>query len=66
MKTVLNEKRFFRDAQKAKVSGVCAGVAKYFDVNDWLVRAVVIAGFLMVPFAVGLAYVLGVLLLSYK
>lgn len=66
MKTVLNDKRFFRDAEHAKISGVCAGVAKYFDINPWLVRALTVAGFLMIPFAFGLAYVLAILLLSYK
>lgn len=66
MKTIINEKRFFRDSEKAKVSGVCAGIAKYFDINEWIVRAVCIVSFILAPFAVGLAYVLAVLLLSYK
>lgn len=66
MKTVLNEKRFFRDAAKAKISGVCAGIAKYFDLNEWLVRAATVVAFLFFPFAIGLAYVLGVLLLRYR
>jgi len=66
MKTVINEKRFFRDPEKAKVSGVCAGLAKYFDVNEWLVRGVTIAAFIAFPFPVGLAYVLAILLLSYR
>lgn len=66
MKTILNDKRFFRDAEHAKVSGVCAGIAKYFDVNAWIVRGLSIAGFIFLPFAVGLAYVLAILLLRYK
>ncbi len=66
MKTVLNDKRFFRDAQNAKVSGVCAGIGKYFDVNAWIVRGVTIAAFIFAPFPVGLAYVLAVLLASYR
>lgn len=66
MKTVVNEKRLFRDPHKAKVSGVCAGLAKYLDINEWIVRGVAVAAFLVVPFAIALAYVLAVLLLSYK
>lgn len=66
MKTVLNEKRFFRDAAQAKVSGVCAGIAKYFDVNPWLVRGAAIVSFVIFPFATALAYVLAILLLRYK
>jgi len=66
MKTILNEKRFFRDAQDAKISGVCAGIAKYFDISPWVVRGLAIVAFAMFPFAVGLAYVLAILLLRYK
>jgi phage shock protein C len=66
MKTILNDKRFFRDAEHAKISGVCAGIAKYFDINPWIVRGLAIAGFVLLPFAVGLAYVLAILLLRYK
>jgi phage shock protein C len=66
MKTVINEKRFFRDASKAKISGVCAGIAKYLDINEWIVRAMAIVAFLFFPLAIGLAYVLAILLLSYR
>ncbi|MFT6270350.1 MAG: phage shock protein PspC (stress-responsive transcriptional regulator) [Alphaproteobacteria bacterium] len=66
MKTVLNDKRFFRDAQHAKISGVCAGIAKYFNISPWIVRGLTVSAFLFLPFAVGLAYVLAILLLRYK
>jgi phage shock protein PspC (stress-responsive transcriptional regulator) len=64
MKTILNDKRFFRDSQQAKISGVCAGLAKYFNLNPWLVRGLAVAAFLMFPFAAALAYVLAILLLQ--
>ena len=66
MKTVINDKRFFRDASNAKISGVCAGIAKYFALNPWLVRAATIAVFFFFPVAIALAYVLAILLLRYK
>lgn len=66
MKTVINEKRFFRDPHKALISGVCAGVAKYFDINEWIVRGIAAVAFCFLPFAIGLAYVMAILLLSYK
>lgn len=66
MKTAINEKRFFRDPHKAKISGVCAGIAKYFEINDWLVRGITIAAFIAFPFPVALAYILAILLLSYR
>jgi phage shock protein C len=64
MKTVLNDKRFFKDSQNAKISGVCAGIAKHFNIDPWIVRGVSIAAFLFFPVAVGLAYVMAMLLLS--
>jgi phage shock protein C len=66
MKTVINDKRLFRDPSKAIISGVCAGVAKYFDVDPLWVRIGAIVGLLALPFATALAYVLAVLLLKYK
>lgn len=66
MKYVKNENRFFRDPQNALISGVCAGVAKYFDVKPIWPRVAAVVGFLFAPFAIALAYVLAVLLLRYK
>jgi phage shock protein PspC (stress-responsive transcriptional regulator) len=66
MKTVINDKRFFRDAANAKIAGVCAGIAKYFDVNPWWVRGAAVVAFVMVPVATALAYVLAILLLRYR
>jgi phage shock protein PspC (stress-responsive transcriptional regulator) len=66
MKTILNHHRFFRDAANAKVSGVCAGLAKQFDVNPWLVRGGAIFCFVLLPVATALAYVLAILLLRYR
>ena len=66
MKTVINDKRLFRDPSKAIISCVCAGVAKYFDVDPLWVRIGAIVGLLALPFGTALAYVLAVLLLKYK
>ncbi|MGQ8366574.1 PspC domain-containing protein [Glaciecola sp. 1036] len=66
MKTVVNKDRFFRDPHKAKISGVCAGLAKSIQIDPWIVRAGAIAAFLFAPAAIGLAYVLAILLLRYR
>jgi phage shock protein PspC (stress-responsive transcriptional regulator) len=66
MKNVLNDKRFFRDATKAKIAGVCAGLAKQLDINPWLVRAGAVICFVLLPVATALAYVLAILLLRYR
>ena len=66
MKTVLNKDRFFRDPHDAKVCGVCAGLAKNIQVNPWMVRGAAAIAFLFFPMAIGLAYVLAILLLRYR
>ncbi|GLR72492.1 PspC domain-containing protein [Agaribacter marinus] len=66
MKTVINDKRFFRDPHKAKISGVCAGLAKQVDVDPWWVRGAAVAAFIFAPIPVALAYVLAILLLRYR
>jgi phage shock protein C len=48
------------------VSGVCAGIARHFDINPNWVRGATAIAFVMAPFAVALAYVLAVLLLKTR
>lgn len=66
MKTVFGKGRLFRDATGAMISGVCAGIARHFDLHPWLVRGVAIISFLFLPFAAALAYVLAILLLRIR
>ena len=66
MKTVINDKRLFRDANRAIIAGVCAGVAKYLGVDPLWVRAGAVASMLFFTFPTALAYVLAILLLRYK
>jgi phage shock protein C len=66
MKTVINDKRLFRDASRAVISGVCAGVARYLDVDPVWVRAAAIVSMIFLTVPTALAYVLAILLLRYK
>lgn len=57
-----SERRFMRDADRACLGGVCAGVANYFGFNRTAVRIVfIVSFFLFMPF-VALAYIALVLL----
>jgi phage shock protein C len=58
--------RLYRDGRRAMVSGVCAGVARHFDINPNWVRGATAIAFVMAPVAVALAYVLAVLLLKTR
>ncbi|MEA3587138.1 envelope stress response membrane protein PspC [Pseudidiomarina sp. 1APP75-27a] len=35
-------KQLLRDKKNAKVGGVCAGIANYFNIEAWLVRIIVV------------------------
>lgn len=51
-------KELYRDTENGKISGVCAGIANYFDLEPWLVRIIVISVTLLGGwFIVFLAYI---------
>ena len=66
MKSFVDSNRLYRDTAHRKVSGVCAGIAKHFAQEPWLVRVAAIACFVFMPVPTALAYVLGVLLIPSK
>ena len=44
----MNTKRqLYRDPQKGRIAGVCAGLAEYFGWELWLVRIIFVSGFLL-------------------
>lgn len=56
-------KRLVKDNLNKKLSGVCAGIAKYYDCPRIAIRIVAIAGLIMLPVATGVAYVVASILL---
>ncbi|MFT4993760.1 MAG: phage shock protein C [Paraglaciecola sp.] len=44
MKTVKN---LYRDPDKGKIAGVCAGLSDYFGIELWLVRIIVLSAFFL-------------------
>lgn len=53
----MNKKRLYRNPENAKLAGVCAGIAEYFDIEVWLVRLLVVSAFLFTAgFFVFIAY----------
>lgn len=44
---MIHEKELFRDPQRGKIAGVCAGLAEYFGWELWLVRIITLTGFLL-------------------
>lgn len=50
-------KRLYRSVQNRKISGVCAGLADYFDIDPTIVRLLLVVFFLMGG-AGGIAYII--------
>ena len=66
MREYLNFDRLYRDTARAKVSGVCAGLAKHWQQPRWIIRLATIACFLFLPLATAIAYGMAVLLLPTR
>jgi phage shock protein C len=58
-----SQKRIYRDLDSAIISGVCAGVARYMEVDTIWVRAAAAAALIFVPFIALVAYFAAVILL---
>ncbi|WP_310733754.1 MULTISPECIES: PspC domain-containing protein [unclassified Colwellia] len=60
------KKTLTKDVAHKKLSGVCAGIAKYYDLPRIAVRIAAIAALLIFPLASGVAYVVAAILLPTK
>ena len=56
-------KKLSKDSVNKKLSGVCAGIAKHYDLPRIVVRVAVIGALVLVPVATGVAYVVASVLL---
>jgi phage shock protein PspC (stress-responsive transcriptional regulator) len=52
-----------KDIANKKLSGVCAGIAKYYDFSRLAIRVAAIVALIMLPVATGVAYVVASVLL---
>jgi phage shock protein PspC (stress-responsive transcriptional regulator) len=66
MKTVGENRHFYKDTLRKKISGVCAGIARHFGFDPLWVRAAAIVAFIAMPVPVVFAYLVAVLLLPNR
>ncbi|MCV2886642.1 PspC domain-containing protein [Aestuariibacter sp. AA17] len=66
MKSYIDTQQLHRSTLNKKVSGVCAGLARHFDVSVIWVRLAAIVAFIMFPMPVAIAYLMAVLLLPKR
>ncbi|MEC7690366.1 MAG: PspC domain-containing protein [Pseudomonadota bacterium] len=63
MKFPQTDKRIYRDTSNGVISGVCAGLAKYLDVDATWVRVAAVAGLILFHVPVLIAYIAATFLL---
>ena len=50
--------RLYRNRERGIVKGVCAGIADYFGIETWIVRAIVLAGLFFFTISIVVVYVI--------
>ena len=61
------KKKLYKNKAKAKLSGVCAGLAEYFDADVTLIRIILVIGAFATNFVPGLlAYIACALIMPDK
>ncbi len=55
--------RLYQDKRRQRIAGVCAGVARYFGVEVWVVRGMAITGLIFMPSVVIPAYIIATFVL---
>lgn len=60
------EPKLFKDVINKKLTGVCAGIAKYYNCPTWVTRLTAIIAFLMMPGVTIVAYLVASILLPSR
>ena len=55
--------RLYRDRDRGRLGGVCAGLAQYFRMRLWKVRAIALVALFIIPTVMVIAYVLALIFL---
>lgn len=65
--SVQNEQpKWFKDVINKKITGVCAGIARYYGCPTWVTRLVAIIALLMMPTVTLVAYIVASILLPNR
>ncbi len=57
-------RKLYRDPQRGKIGGVCAGIAAYYGAEPWVARCIAVTGLLFLPSIVFPAYVIAFFLME--
>ena len=63
---VIRKKQMYRDPEKGKIAGVCAGLADYFGWELWIVRIIALTALIFLPQVTFVAYVISWFVIDKK
>lgn len=66
MKEMYDTNRIYKSSVNKKVMGVCAGIARHYGIEAWMVRLATVLGFLAFPVPIAVAYFVAVVLLPSR
>ncbi|BDX07949.1 PspC domain-containing protein [Planctobacterium marinum] len=66
MKEMYDTNRIYKSSINKKVMGVCAGIARHYGVEAWMVRLATVLAFLAFPVPIAAAYLVAVVLLPSR
>lgn len=66
MRRAINVKKIYRDNVHQKITGVCAGIARRFGYDKWVVRLATVALFMMFPKFTVFSYAIASLVLPKR
>lgn len=66
MTTLYDDQRIRKDKIRAKLSGVCAGLARHWGTEPWLIRLAALVLFFHLPMVVLVAYIIAAMVLPAR
>ena len=66
MRQYIDVNKLYKDSLNGKISGVCAGLAKHWNVSRLLVRCVAVALLVTLPVVTAVAYVTATILIPNR
>lgn len=66
MNRTYDSKTIYKDSVYKKLSGVCSGIARYYNMERWLVRGLTLVSLVIFPVATGIAYLVASLLMPSR
>lgn len=66
MNRTYDNRTIYKETLHKKLSGVCGGIARYYNMERWLVRGLTLLALVVFPMATGIAYLVASILMPSR